>query len=462
MDSLNSIVAVIDDKVWFLLLFVLVGTGIYFSIRTKFVQVRHFGRAWNRVFGNFSLHGKKAGKDGMSSFQALATAIAAQVGTGNIAGCATALVGGGPGAIFWMWIAAITGMATKYSEILLAMHFREKDDRGIWRGGVMYILTRGMGERWKWLAKFLGAVFAVCCVLVSYISCNAVQASSMASVLGSTLPAVPSWVWGLAICALSGVCIVGGIKKIGNVCSVLTPVMAVIYVFFGLIILILNAGAIPGAIGLIFKSAFSSQAAWGGVTGITIRTAISKGVTRGIFSNEAGVGGAPLVHVTSDIEVPARQSLYGIVEVFFDTIIICTFTALVILVSGVGELVAAGQIPVTETAAISNTAWSLALGNIGDIVVTVCLVLFCFSTIIGWCTYGETSWEYLFGSSSLVVFRALHVLMTFIGCVVSAQVLWDAADFCNGVMCIPNLFSLIVFSRIIAHDTRKYIDGRAN
>jgi AGCS family alanine or glycine:cation symporter len=269
-------------------------------------------------------------------------------------------------------------------------------------------------------------------------------------------------VWGLAICALSGVCIVGGIKKIGHVCSVLTPVMAVIYVFFGLIILILNAGAIPGAIGLIFKSAFSSQAAWGGVTGITIRTAISKGVTRGIFSNEAGVGGAPLVHVTSDIEVPARQSLYGIVEVFFDTIIICTFTALVILVSGVGELVAAGQIPVTETAAISNTAWSLALGNIGDIVVTVCLVLFCFSTIIGWCTYGETSWEYLFGSNSLVVFRALHVLMTFVGCVVSAQVLWDAADFCNGVMCIPNLFSLIVFSRIIALDTRKYIDGRAS
>ena len=167
------------------------------------------------------------------------------------------------------------------------------------------------------------------------------------------------------------------------------------------------------------------------------------------------------MHVTSDIEVPARQSLYGIVEVFFDTIIICTFTALVILVSGVGDLVTAGQIPVTETAAISNTAWSLALGSLGDIVVTVCLALFCFSTIIGWCTYGETSWEYLFGSRSLVIFRALHVLMTFIGCVVSAQVLWDAADFCNGVMCIPNLFSLIIFSRIIALDTRKYIDGRA-
>ena len=434
------------------------GTGILMTIVTRGVQFRKFGTAVKEVFGN--LRKRETGDGELRPFQALATALSSCVGNGNVVGVSAALVSGGPGAIFWMWIAAITGMATKYSEILLAMHFREKDDRGIWRGGVMYILTRGMSERWKWLAKFLGAVFAVCCVLVSYISCNAVQASSMASVLGSTLPAVPSWVWGLAICALSGVCIVGGIKKIGNVCLVLTPVMAVIYVLFGIIILILNAGAIPGAIGLIFKSAFSSQAAWGGVTGITIRTAISKGVTRGIFSNEAGVGGAPLVHVTSDIEVPARQSLYGIVEVFFDTIIICTFTALVILVSGVGELVAAGQIPVTETAAISNTAWSLALGNIGDIVVTVCLVLFCFSTIIGWCTYGETSWEYLFGTKTLPLFRLLHVGMTFLGCVLSAQVLWDAADFCNGVMCIPNLFSLIIFSKIIAEDTRKYIDQK--
>ncbi|MBR5926506.1 MAG: alanine:cation symporter family protein, partial [Firmicutes bacterium] len=221
-----------------------------------------------------------------------------------------------------------------------------------------------------------------------------------------------------------------------------------------------NAGAIPSAIGLIFKSSFSNRAAWGGITGITIKTAISKGVTRGIFSNEAGVGGAPLVHVTSDIEVPARQSLYGIVEVFLDTIIICTFTALVILVSGVGDLVSAGQIPVTQTAAISNTAWALALGNLGDIVVTVSLVMFCFSTIIGWCTYGETSWEYLFGTKSLPLFRLLHVVMTFLGCVISAQVLWDAADFCNGVMCIPNLFSLIIFSNIIAGDTRKYIDQK--
>ncbi len=441
------------------MLVVFFGTGLLMTIITRGVQFRKFGTAVKEVFNNLK-NRKKLGDGELKPFQALATALSSCVGNGNVVGVSAALVSGGPGAIFWMWVAAITGMATKYSEILLAMHFREKDDKGIWRGGVMYILTRGMSERWKWLAKFLGVVFAVCCVLVSYISCNAVQSSSMASVLESTIPVIPAWLWGILICGLSGICIIGGIRKIGNVCSVLTPVMAVVYVFFGIIILILNANAIPSAIGLIFKSAFSNQAAWGGVTGITIKTAISKGVTRGIFSNEAGVGGAPLVHVTSDIEVPARQSLYGIVEVFLDTIIICTFTALVILVSGVGDLVTSGQIPITETATISNTAWLLALGNLGDIVVTASLVLFCFSTIIGWCTYGETSWEYLFGTKTLPLFRLLHVGMTFLGCVLSAQVLWDAADFCNGVMCIPNLFSLIIFSKIIAEDTRKYIDQK--
>ena len=440
-----------------IMLVVFFGTGLLMTIVTRGVQFRKFGIAIREVFGG--LKKKTSGGDGqLHPFQALATALSSCVGNGNVVGVSAALVSGGPGAIFWMWIAAIIGMATKYSEIILAMHFREKDDKGIWRGGVMYILTRGMKDNWKWLAKILGVIFAVCCVLVSYISCNAVQSSSMASVLGTTIPAVPVWVWGILFCILSGLVIMGGIKKIGKVCTVLTPVMAVIYVFFGLIILIMHATAFPAAFGIIFKSAFSNSAVWGGITGITIRTAISKGVTRGVFSNEAGVGGAPLVHVTSDIDVPARQSLYGIVEVFFDTIVICTFTALVILVSGVGDMVAGGQIAASQTAVISNTAWSLALGKLGDIVVTISLVLFCFSTIIGWCTYGETSWEYLFGSKSLIIFRILHVAMTFVGCVISAQVLWDAADFCNGVMCIPNLFSLILFAGLIAKDTKKYID----
>jgi len=439
-----------------IMLFVFFGTGILMTVVTRGVQFRKFGTAIREVFGN--LKKKDTGDGQLKPFQALATALSSCVGNGNVVGVAAALVSGGPGAIFWMWIASITGMATKYAEILLAMHFREKDDKGIWRGGVMYILTRGMKDNWKWLGKILGVVFATCCVLVSFISCNAVQSSSISGVLGASLPSIPSWIWGIVFCIASALVIMGGIKKIGNVCSVLTPVMAIIYVFFGLIILILNASAIPGAIGLIFKSAFSSQAAWGGVTGITIKTAISKGVTRGVFSNEAGVGGAPLVHVTSDIDVPAKQGLYGIVEVFFDTIIICTFTALVILVSGVGDIVAAGGIAVTETAAISNAAWTTTLGTVGDIVVTACLILFCFSTTVGWETYGESAWQYLFGSKTIFVFRTMHVAMTFLGFVLSAQILWDAADFCNGIMCIPNLFSLILFAGIIAKDTKKYID----
>ena len=439
-----------------IMLVVFFGTGILMTVVTRGIQFRKFGLAFREVFGN--LRKKNSGDGQLRPFEALATALSGCVGNGNVVGVSAALVSGGPGAIFWMWIASITGMATKYAEILLAMHFREKDDNGIWRGGVMYILTRGMKDNWKWLAKILGAVFAFCCVLVSFISCNAVQSSTIGGVLGSTLPSVPVWVWGIVFCALSGLVIMGGLKKIGRVCAVLTPVMAVVYVFFGLIIIILNIKAVPAAFGLIFSSAFSNQAMWGGITGITIRTAISKGVTRGVFSNEAGIGGAPLVHVTSDIDLPAKQSLYGIVEVFFDTIIICTFTALVILVSGVGDLVAAGSIAVTETAKISNAAWSSTLGSVGDVVVTVCLLLFCFSTTIGWETYGETAWQYLFKSKSIVVFRVIHLAMTFLGFVISAQVLWDAADFCNGVMCLPNLFALLLFAGIIAKDTKKYID----
>lgn len=438
------------------MLVVFFGTGILMTLVTKGVQFRKFGVALKEVFSN--LKKKDSGDGQLKPFEALATALSSCVGNGNVVGVAAALVSGGPGAIFWMWVASVTGMATKYAEIVLAMHFREKDDQGIWRGGVMYILTRGMNPEWKWLAKILGTVFAICCVLVSFISCNAVQSSSISAVLGTSIPSVPAWGWGLVFCAASALVIMGGIKKIGTVCSVLTPVMAIVYVIFGSIILLLNIGAIPDAFALIFKSAFSSDAAWGGVTGITIQTAISKGVTRGVFSNEAGVGGAPLVHVTSDIDVPAKQGLYGIVEVFFDTMIICTFTALVILVSGVGDIVASGAIPISKTAAISNAAWTTTLGTVGDIVVTLCLVLFCFSTTIGWETYGESSWQYLFGTKTITIYRCLHVAMTFAGFVISAQVLWDAADFCNGVMCVPNLFSLIVFWKVIAKDTQDYID----
>ena len=458
LDGLNNfLVSGIGFLFGPLMLCVFFGTGILLTIITRGVQFRKFGVAFREVFAGIKK--KTGGGDGqLRPFQALATALSSCVGNGNVVGVATALLTGGPGAIFWMWVAALTGMATKYSEIVLAMHFREKDDKGTWRGGVMYILTKGMKDNWKWLAKILGVVFAVCCVLVSLISCNAVQSNSMAAVLGTTLPSIPGWVWGIVFAVLSALVIFGGIKKVGSVCSVLTPVMAFLYVFFGIVILVLNANAIPEALRQIFLGAFTSKAAWGGVAGVTIRTALQRGVQRGVFSNEAGVGGAPLVHVTSDIDVPAKQGLYGIVEVFFDTIIICTFTALTLMVSGIGDVIAAGTLTINDTAIITNEAFRLTLGTLGDLVVTIALVLFCFSTIIGWYTYGETSFEWLFGSKSLVVFRIIHLGFTFLGPVLSTGILWNAADFCNGVMCIPNLFSLLVFCGIIAKDTKKYVD----
>lgn len=457
LDGLNNfLVAGIGFLFGPIMLVVFFGTGILMTVVTRGVQFRKFGAAFREVFG--SLKKKDKIKEGeMSPFEALATALAGCVGNGNVVGPATALLGGGPGAIFWMWLASITGMATKYAEIVLAMHYREKDETGTWRGGVMYILKKGMGKNWQWLATILGTLFAICCIAVSFISCNAVQSNSMAGVLSTTLPGIPNWVWGIVCCVLSGLVIMGGMKRIGRTCTVLTPIMAIIYLIFGVIILVMNFDKIPGAFAMIFSCAFTPKAVWGGITGLTIRSVMSAGVSRGVFSNEAGVGGAPLVHVTSNIDVPAKQGLYGIVEVFFDTIVICTFTTLIIMVSGVGDLVAAGTVEASN-AVVANTAWSLTLGGLGDIVVTVALLLFCFSTIIGWCTYGETAFSYLFGAKALPVFHVLHLVFTFIGCVLSSSILWNAADFCNGVMCIPNLFSLIVFAGVIAKDTKQFID----
>lgn len=439
-----------------IMLCVFLGTGILMTVMTRGVQFRKFGAAFREVFSN--IRKKSSDGDGqIRPFQALATALSSCVGTGNIVGVTSAIIAGGPGAIFWMWISAVFGMATKYSEIVLAMHYREKDDKGIWRGGVMYILSRGM-TKCKWLGKLLGGFFALCCIMVALVSCNAVQANSMVGVLGTSIPVVPNWVWGVIFAGLAGLVIFGGIKKIGSVCTALTPTMAVIYVTFGLVILVINAPAVPAALASIFTSAFSANAAFGGVVGITIKAALSKGIARGIFSNEAGVGGAPLVHVTSQIDVPAKQGLYGIVEVFFDTMIICTFTALIILTTGVGDMLSAGTLSAASAAAVANQAWINGLGGFGDIILTVCLVLFSFSTIIGWAWCGETSFEYLFGTKAIPVYRVLVIAFTFIGCVAASDVLWNAADFCNGSMCIPNLLSLILFCGIIAKDTKKFVD----
>ena len=464
LDGLNN-VFIWGINIFFgnVMLLIFLGIGLLCTILTRGVQFRKFGVAFCAVFSGIKAKNTNANGE-LKPFQALATALSSCVGTGNIVGVATALITGGPGAIFWMWFAAILGMATKYSEIIVAMNFREKDDKGIWRGGAMYTLSRGFKGKWKPLGKFLGGVFAFCMIFVSLISCNAVQSNSIAGVLANNIAqlgistSTANIVIGIVLAILSGLVIIGGLQRIGNVASILTPAMGAIYVLFGLIIIIANIGRVPAAFASIFTSAFSSSAILGGMVGVTIQQALMRGVSRGVMSNEAGCGSAPLVHVNTSNPIPQQQALFGIVEVFFDTIIICTFTALIILTTGVGDMIAAGTLGTDVPAQISNQAWVNGLGGFGDFIVTVCLILFAFSTIIGWNWYGQTCTTYLFGTKAIPVFLVVHVIFTFLGTILDAPILWNATDFFNGLAMIPSLISLVVFCGITRRDTKTYID----
>lgn len=432
-----------------IMLVVFVGTGVFLTIRLGGVQFSKFGFAMREVFGKLfkKSDDTDTGTGQIKSFSALATALSSCIGVGNIAGVASAIALGGPGAIFWMWISAIFGMATKYSEISLAMQFREQDNLGNYRGGVMYILSKGMKH--KKLGKFLGGCFALFVVFVSFISCNAVQANSIAETLRVSFPNIKPYIWGVILVILAALVIFGGIRKISSVTTYLTPIMACLYVLFGIIILCINASAIPNAFKLIFVSAFKGDAIVGGIAGATMREAMKRGVSRGIFSNEAGIGSSALVHSTAKVDVPNRQALYGIAEVFVDTIIVCTFTALIVLTSPSWN---SGETGV----ALSNLAWKGALGLFGDVVLTISVILFAFSTILGWSWYGETATTFLFGTKAIPVFRVIFLGCTFMGAVASVDVLWNAADFCNGLMSLPNLLSLWLFSGMVVKASRDF------
>ena len=410
-----------------IMLVVFFGVGLYFTVRLRGIQFTRFGAAFREVVLNV----EKKSDDGIGqirSYKALATALSSCVGNGNIVGVAYAIAVGGPGAIFWMWIAALGGMATKFAEIALAMHFRVQDEEGNFRGGVMYILTQGMKQ--KTVAKILGGAFAVFTVFVSFVSCGALQVNTISS----------------AVNGLAG----GSVKKIADVTTYLTPIMAIVYLGFGFVILIMNITLIPQALWFIVKSAFTGDAVIGGVAGATMGVAIRRGVQRGVFSNEAGTGSSAMVHATAKVDVPVKQALYGIIEVFFDTFVICTFTALIIMVSGVWNS------GVTDGTVLASTAFRQNLGGVGQIVITVSLILFCLSTVLGWYTYGESAFAFLFGARRVKVYRILHMLISAAGALISVQLLWDAADVCNGLMAIPNLFSLILFGSVVVKDTQAF------
>lgn len=447
MDQAAEVVDKISGFVWNnILLFVLLGAGLYFTIRTGFVQIRHFGRAWNRVFGDFSLSGSKAGKDGMSSFQALATAIAAQVGTGNIAGCATAIVGGGPGAIFWMWLAAFFGMATIYGEACLAQATKITDKNGEVTGGPVYYITKAFGGAF---GKFLAGFFAVAIILALGFMGNMVQSNSISDAF-KTAFGVPAWIIGIAVAVIAAFIFLGGIGRIASFTEKCVPIMAALYLLGGLIILIINIKNVPGAFASIFTGAFTPEAVVGGGAGIAVREAIRRGVSRGLFSNEAGMGSTPHAHAIAKVDKPQDQGEVAMVGVFIDTFVVLTMTALVILSTGVlnGKF-GADNDNFTGTA-VAQAAFEHGFGGLGPKFVALCLLFFAFSTIIGWYFFARQNVKYLFGDKAIVPFTVIGIICIFCGSLLKVDLVWNLSDLFNGLMVLPNILALLFLGGKIA------------
>jgi AGCS family alanine or glycine:cation symporter len=419
----------LNGYVWGMpMIVLLIGTGIVLTILTRGVQVRLLPLALREVLGKLGKGGSGAGN--VTPFQAVSTALASTVGVGNIAGVATAIHLGGPGALFWLWLSGLFGMCTKFVEIVLALHYRERDEGGTMRGGAMFVLRKGLGLPW------LGTTFAVLVPLAAFGIGNMVQANSVADSLRSSFGVAP-WLTGVVLVAVTALVILGGIKRIGEVTSLLVPFMAVVYLGGGLLILVRFAGELPGALALVIDGAFTGTAAAGGFAGSTVMMALRYGVARGLFSNEAGLGSAPMVHATAQTDHPVRQGLYGIFEVFVDTILVCTTTGLVILLTGSWSGGDTG-------AALAGRAFSIGLpGTWGNLVVTVSLVLFAYSTIIGWSYYGETGITYLLGARAALPYRLVWLVFVFLGAIGSLRLVWGVADTLNGLMAIPNLVAVL-------------------
>ena len=444
MDQLAALVSKISDIVWnSLLLYLLVGTGIIFTIRTRFVQVRKFGAGWKRLFGSFSLSGEKAGADGMSPFQALTTALAAQVGTGNIAGAATALSSGGPGAIFWMWLSAFFGMSTIYGEAVLAQKYKTVDKDGHVTGGPIYYITArfpgGFG-------KFLAGFFSIAIIFALGFTGNMVQANSISSSFETAFH-VPAVVVGVVCAVIAAFIFLGGVGRIAAFTEKVVPVMACLYMVGCVVILCINHAALLPAIKSIFVAAFDPQAILGGAVGITVREALRFGVARGLFSNEAGMGSTPHAHALAKVEKPQDQGEIAIVSVFIDTFVVLTLTALVILTSGQLHSGVEGAL---TAAPLAQAAFNAALGTVGNMFIAICMLFFAFSTIIGWYFFGESNVKALFGKAAVKVYAAIVVVCIVIGSVLKVDLVWNLSDLFNGLMVFPNLIALLALSGLVA------------
>ncbi len=446
--ALLSIVQTINSYMSnYVLIVLLIGTGLFFTIRTRFVQVRCFGEGLKRVFGNFSLNGGKH-KSGMSSFQALATAIAAQVGTGNIVGACGAILVGGPGAIFWMWAIAFLGMATNYAEAVLAQKTRRIDEDGTVHGGpVYYIKTAFKGK----FGTFLAGFFAIAIVLALGIMGCMVQSNSIASTCNTAF-GIPTWVMGLIIVVAGGFIFLGGVSRIASVTEKMVPIMAIVYLVGGIGVLIVNASEVPAALGLIFECAFNPQASVGGVT-FGLIAALSQGAKRGLFSNEAGMGSTPHAHAMANVKNPHEQGVVAIIAVFVDTFVVVTITALTCIVTlyvGDGAL-AQGLYEGIDKTNMAQIAFGSLFGTAGgNMFVAICLLFFAFSTIISWNLFAKINIEYLFGKKAVPVFSCIALAFIFIGALLANDLVWELADMFNQLMVLPNAIALIALGGAVS------------
>lgn len=445
MDFLMRINTVVNDFVWGPpMLFLLVGVGVFYTIRTKFFSITKLGYALrSTLLKMFSKEDKGEGE--VTAFQAVSTALAATVGTGNIAGVATAIASGGPGAVFWMWLAALFGMTTKFAEVVLAVKYRRKTEDGRFIGGPMLYIEEGLG--WKWLA----VLFALFGSLAAFGIGNMVQSNSVAIALNTSFNVNP-WITGIVLAVLTGLVIIGGIKRIGAFTEKLVPFMAAIYIIGGLFIIFANISSVPTAFKVIFKNAFTGTAAVGGFAGATVARAIRYGVARGVFTNEAGLGSAPIAHAAATTDHPVRQGLWGIFEVFVDTIVICTITALPIVMTGLWTTGMSGP-------ELTASAFDASIPG-GRYIVTIGLTLFAFSTILGWEYYGERCLEYLVGPKSIIIYRIVYIPFVVIGAIGGLEALWHLADTLNGLMAIPNLIGLAGLSGIVLKLTKEFFETK--
>ena len=438
----EQIIDQINGFVWGpVMLTLLLGTGIFLTIGLKGMTISHIPYAFKQLF-----KGRQGSGDGeISPFNALMTSLSSTIGMGNIAGVATAIGLGGPGALFWMWCAAFVGMATKYAEAVLAVNYRETDEAGRKVGGPMYYIKNGLGDNWKWL----GGAFALFGSLAGFGLANTVQSNAVSQVLDTNFN-VPTVISGIIMAVLVGGVLLGGIKRIARVAGKLVPFMAVLYVTATLIILLMNATAIPAAIILVVDSAFNGAAATGGFAGATLMLALRMGIARGIFSNEAGLGSAPIAHAAAETNSPVRQGTIAMLGTFIDTLVICTMTGLVLIVTGVWSGVPQG-------AAMTLAAFTNALPY-GDIILSLCVALFAFTTMLGWSYYGERCAEFLLGPRVITPFRVLWVIGIFVGTQMSLELVWKMTDALNGLMAIPNLIALLLLSPIVFKLTKEYFE----